>query len=68
LSQDTAENVIGCVLIFRKRTKKIVMLFWQSSGKVTKPPQLLKSAFFAHAGTLLIFDPSALPGVSVALC
>jgi hypothetical protein len=30
--------------------------------------KMLKSDFFAHAGTLLIFDPSALSGVSVALC
>jgi hypothetical protein len=66
LPQDTAKNVIDCVLIFRKEQKKWCC-FWQGSGKVTKPPQLLISAFFARAGTLLNFDPSALPRVSVAL-
>jgi hypothetical protein len=67
LSQDTAERN-WLRPHFPQTNKKKLRCFWQSSGKVTKPPQLLKSAFFAHAGTLLIFDPSALPGVSVALC
>jgi len=62
LAARTAENAIGCVLIFRKRTKRssnALARFLQGNKNIRK---MLKNMFCAHAETLLTSNLSASSG------